>query len=159
DEDGRVVVFNPRYAEMMGVSPDLLSGCTFLELMRGCKEAGQLIGDPEMLTANVLQAMKLGHGDSKVVERGDGRVHNLVRQPMPGGSGVATLEDITERRIAKERLREQTMQLDTALSNMSQGLCMFNAEGRVVLFNRRYSEIVGFPAEPLRDLTFTELLK
>jgi diguanylate cyclase (GGDEF)-like protein/PAS domain S-box-containing protein len=158
DSEGRVLVFNPRYAEMMGVSPDFLRDCTFLELMRERKAAGQLIGDPEALTANVLDSMKLGRGDSRVVERGDGRVHNVVRQPMPGGGWVATLEDITERRIAQERLREQKLQLDTALSNMSQGLCMFNAEGRVVLFNRRYSEIVGFSAESLRDLSFAELL-
>ncbi len=159
DAEGRVVVFNPRYAEMMDTAPDELRNSTFLELMRQRKAAGQLIGDPEHLNANVLLAMKLGHGDSLVVERGDGRVHHVVRQPMPTGGWVATLDDITERRIAQERLREQKLQLDTALSNMSQGLCMFNAEGRVVLFNRRYSEIVGFPADSLRDLPFVELLR
>ena len=66
------------------------------------------------------------------------------------GGWVTTLEDITERRIAQERLREQKLQLDAALSNMSQGLCMFNAEGRVALFNPRYAQIVGLSAESLR---------
>ena len=159
DAEGRVVVFNPRYAEMMAVTAEFLRGCTFLQLMQRRKELGHFLGDPEKLTASVMRAMNEGRGDSRVVERGDGRVHQVVRQPMPGGGWVATIEDITDRRIAQERLREQKLQLDAALSNMSQGLCMFTAEGRIALFNPRYAEIVGLPAETLRDLPFVELLK
>ena len=159
DVEGRVAVFNPRYAEMMGVTEEFLSGCTFLELMKRRKALGQFLGDPEALTATVLKAMNEGRGDTRVVERGDGRVHQIVRQPMAGGGWVATLEDITERRIAQERLREQKLQLDAALGNMSQGLCMFNAEGRIVLFNPRYSEIVGLRPDVLQGLSFVELLK
>lgn len=36
------------------------------------------------------------------------------------------------------------LQLDAALSNMTQGLCMYDAESRLVLANRRYYEICGF---------------
>jgi diguanylate cyclase (GGDEF)-like protein/PAS domain S-box-containing protein len=159
DAKGRVVVFNARYAAMMKVSPEFLSNCTFLELMRNRKAAGLFLGDPEALTAQVLAAMKEGHGDTRTAERGDGRVHQIVRRPLPGGGWVATLDDITERRIAQERLREQKLQLDAALSNMSQGLCMFDAEGRIVLCNPRYAEIVGIPFETLKGLPFVELLK
>jgi diguanylate cyclase (GGDEF)-like protein/PAS domain S-box-containing protein len=159
DAEGRVVVFNARYAEMMRVSPEFLSNCTFLELMKDRKAAGQFLGDPEQLTASVLKAMNEGRGDTRTAERGDGRVHQIVRRPLPGGGWVATLDDITERRIAQERLREQKLQLDAALGNMSQGLCMFDAEGRVVLCNPRYSEIVGLPIETLKGLPFVELLK
>ncbi len=35
--------------------------------------------------------------------------------------------------------------LDAALENMSQGLCMYDAEGRVVLFNECYRKMVGLP--------------
>ena len=50
---------------------------------------------------------------------------------MPGGGWVTTHEDITERRNAEEQVREQKLKLDAALNNMSQGLCMFDAQGRV----------------------------
>ncbi len=159
DAEGRVVVFNPRYAEMMKVSQEFLSNCTFLELMQHRKAAGEFLGDPEALTALVLKAMREGKGDTRIAERGDGRVHQVVRQPMAGGGWVATLEDITEQRTAQQRLSEQKLQLDAALSNMSQGLCMFNAEGQAVLFNPRYSEIVGLRPEAIRGLSFAELLK
>ncbi|HEX2117318.1 MAG TPA: PAS-domain containing protein [Alphaproteobacteria bacterium] len=38
-------------------------------------------------------------------------------------------------------------QLEAALSNMSQGLCVYDAHQRLVLFNRRYLELYGLPAD------------
>ena len=46
-----------------------------------------------------------------------------------------------------ESLREQNRKLDTALNNMSQGLCMYDADARHVLCNRRYLEIMDLSAE------------
>jgi diguanylate cyclase (GGDEF)-like protein len=46
-------------------------------------------------------------------------------------------------RRAKGALHKQEILLDSALENMSQGLCMFNAEGRIQLFNERYLTMMG----------------
>jgi PAS domain S-box-containing protein len=46
-----------------------------------------------------------------------------------------------------EVMREHMLKLDTALNNMSQGLCMYDAKAQLVLCNRRYLEIMGLPAE------------
>jgi diguanylate cyclase (GGDEF)-like protein/PAS domain S-box-containing protein len=46
-------------------------------------------------------------------------------------------------RQSQTNLRKQKVLLDTALQNMSQGLCMFDAHGRVTLFNQRYAEMTG----------------
>jgi len=58
----------------------------------------------------------------------------------------------------RERLRQQKGQLDTALENMSQGLCMFDSEGRVLLFNEKYVEITSIPADTLRHSTLIDIL-
>jgi len=42
---------------------------------------------------------------------------------------------------AEEQLREQKLQLDTALNNMTQGLNMFDTAGRLVVCNERYLEM------------------
>lgn len=47
-------------------------------------------------------------------------------------------------------LRRRLGLLDDALENMSNGLCMFDAQGRVVVCNRRYAEILGLPFEDVR---------
>ena len=46
----------------------------------------------------------------------------------------------------ERQLREQKLQLDAALNNMLQGLCMFDAEEKIVLFNQRYLDMMKLPA-------------
>ena len=43
--------------------------------------------------------------------------------------------------IAYRRLRSQNRRISTALNNMSQGLNMFDAQGRIILLNSRYLEM------------------
>jgi signal transduction histidine kinase len=51
-------------------------------------------------------------------------------------------------------------QLQAALSNMTQGLCMYDAQQRLVLCNRRYIELYGLPAEKIvPGTTLRELMK
>ncbi len=49
-------------------------------------------------------------------------------------------------KLQEARLREQNILFDAALSNMSHGLCMFDAEGILIVSNRRYEEL--FELEP-----------
>src|SRR5689334_5927591 len=48
-------------------------------------------------------------------------------------------------RRLKRKLSRQRFQLDTALNNMSHGLCMFDARGVLQLMNARYLEIFNIP--------------
>ena len=66
---------------------------------------------------------------------------------------VAALSD----RQSKVKLRQQKILLDTALENMSQGLCMFDADGRIVLFNERYAKMMGLPAASLKGTSLLDL--
>ena len=45
---------------------------------------------------------------------------------------------------------------DTAINNMSQGLCLFDAEQRVVFANRRYAEMYGLSLEQVKPVEFPE---
>jgi diguanylate cyclase (GGDEF)-like protein len=56
--------------------------------------------------------------------------------------GVALVGAAMDRR-AERALQKQEVLLDSALENMSQGLCMFDAEGRIQLFNERYLAMTG----------------
>src|SRR5262249_7201361 len=60
---------------------------------------------------------------------------------------------------SEARLREQNRRLDAAVTNMSQGLCLFDAEDRLVLYNDRYCEIYGVSRDQVKPgSTMTELL-
>ncbi|MDP2410825.1 MAG: EAL domain-containing protein [Pseudolabrys sp.] len=57
---------------------------------------------------------------------------------------VGQLEAATRTIEDKSRqLEVQNERLDAALSNMSQGLCMFDADEKLILFNPRFAEIYG----------------
>ena len=49
--------------------------------------------------------------------------------------------------LAYRRLRNQNRRVSTALNNMSQGLNMFDAQGRIILLNRRYLEMYKLDPE------------
>ena len=55
----------------------------------------------------------------------------------------ALLERARAEKIETEILCEQTIRLDAALENMSQGLCMFDAQQRLVVCNKRYADLYG----------------
>ena len=60
---------------------------------------------------------------------------------------------------SKGKLRQQKILLDTALENMSQGLCMFDADGNIRLFNERYAKMMGLPAAWLKGRSLLDLFK
>jgi len=56
-------------------------------------------------------------------------------------------------------LEGQTLRFQLALDNMSQGLCFFDAERRLLVSNRRYAEIYGLSAEQIRPgMTLPEII-
>jgi diguanylate cyclase (GGDEF)-like protein/PAS domain S-box-containing protein len=56
-------------------------------------------------------------------------------------------------------LGQQRVLLDTALENMSQGLAMFDADGRLTLCNERYARMTGVPYAVVQGQSLLELFK
>src|ERR1044072_5969256 len=52
-------------------------------------------------------------------------------------------------RRARKDVREQHHRLEAALNNMKQGLCMFDAQDRVVIWNRRYLDMYGIKPDQI----------
>jgi len=59
---------------------------------------------------------------------------------------------------SKRKLRQQKSLLGTALESMEQGLCMFDADGRIVLCNDRYAAMMGLSVPSLKGLSLLNLL-
>ncbi|WP_439359294.1 EAL domain-containing protein [Bradyrhizobium sp. DASA03007] len=54
---------------------------------------------------------------------------------------------------SQQELQDQTVRLDTAINHMVEGLCMFDAEKRLVVCNERYARLYRLPPELLRTGT------
>ena len=67
--------------------------------------------------------------------------------------------DLTESRRQMEEVRTVKENLDLALSNMSQGLCLFDQREQLVLCNARFGEILGLEPGALHPgSTYVDLL-
>ena len=60
------------------------------------------------------------------------------------------IEALAQLQDANGRLSEQNRRFDAALENMTQGLCMFDADSLLVVWNRRYLDIFGLSEDALR---------
>jgi diguanylate cyclase (GGDEF)-like protein len=58
----------------------------------------------------------------------------------------------------KQRLEQINMHFDAALGNMTQGLCMFDGQKRLVVWNERYAQIYQLPPDLLQVGTPHEVI-
>jgi diguanylate cyclase (GGDEF)-like protein/PAS domain S-box-containing protein len=167
DAAHRVALCNRRYLDLYGLTPEVVKpGLSFRELLIHRKESGSFFGDVDEYYGLVAANLVEGKSSSFISQGSGGRIVRIVNEPLEGGGWVATHDDVTERQRLLEAhehsekiVRDQKLQLDVALDYMTHGLCMFNAEGRILLFNQRYSVLMGLSAERLRGLSLLDLFK
>jgi len=104
DREGRIVLFNERYARLMQLDPASLRGRSLLDLFKERKKTGSFQGDPQEFFARVRGEMHAGRTITRIMEAVDGRSLRVVDQPMPDGGWIATFEDITEWRKAESQI-------------------------------------------------------
>jgi len=105
DDSARVTVCNQRYIEMFGLSPDVAKpGCSMHDLISHRKETGSFEGDVGEFCASIIRNVALGKITHQIAEAADGRAILIVNQPLEAGGWVATIEDVTERKRADEKI-------------------------------------------------------
>jgi diguanylate cyclase (GGDEF)-like protein/PAS domain S-box-containing protein len=105
DSSERLVVCNQRYISMYGLSPDVVKpGLNFRDLLLYRKKIGSFKGDVEAFISTVQRNVALGKTTRNTFETGEGRLIQIVNQPLKDG-WLATHDDITERTRAEEQIR------------------------------------------------------
>ncbi len=161
DSKREVVFCNQRYMEIYGLSSEQVKpGTPISQLIQHRLNLGlkvhsnpdeyiqERVGNPVVHATAVQQFT-------------DGRIITYTVHPMPDGGGMATHEDITGReeisarlkaqyglgKEQEENLRIRNLQFDTAINNMSQGLCFFDSAHRLIVCNDRYVEMYDLPRD------------
>jgi diguanylate cyclase (GGDEF)-like protein/PAS domain S-box-containing protein len=167
DSECRVAVVNRRYLEMYGLSAQAVTiGMSLREVLQRRKDAGSFFGDIEVYCQNVQKSLAGDVHEPVLTEPNPGRFINVANTPIGGGGWVSTHEDVTERQklleglaSAEKQAQAQKVRTDTALNNMTHGLCMYDAEGRVVLFNKQYAVLRGHDPDTLLGRSLLDLLR
>ncbi|MDN5003025.1 PAS-domain containing protein [Bradyrhizobium sp. GCM10027634] len=150
DSDMRLRICNSTYQEIYRLSPEESKPGTHLsELIERSMANGAF--SSQYSPQQILEAARarIANRDSSPMRRSmtNNTVISVRYCALPDGGFVATYEDITERERAVEELSEQYRRFDAALNNMSQGLCMLDANLHVIVCNRRYIEMYGLSFE------------
>jgi PAS domain S-box-containing protein len=167
DKDRKVVICNKRYREIYGLTAEQVApGTPTSHLIRRRLELGLKVQDNP---ADYVRERTSGDvkASKAIQEFADGRVIAYAVRPMPDGGGIATHDDISDRerlhteiekqhqlvKQQQEELSLRNLQFDAALNNMSQGLCFFDGAQRLIVCNRRYTEMYGLDADRVRPGT------
>jgi diguanylate cyclase (GGDEF)-like protein len=151
-EDGKIVSVNARLLEMTGRRQGDLVGRLVFDDLLGMQRREAPPGATLEFEASLLNLADRAF-PVQVIRR---PLHALARN-----SEVFAIRDLRDQFQAADRIanltaemkscqqavRQRNFLLDGVLCNMSQGLCMFDAEQRVVLSNERYSTMYGLPAD------------
>jgi diguanylate cyclase (GGDEF)-like protein/PAS domain S-box-containing protein len=159
DANRKVVFCNRRYMEMYGLSPEHVKpGTPTSALIQHRLNLGLKVrvSHDEYIRERVGRDIAL---DTTVQQFTDGRIIAYTVRPLPDGGGIATHEDVTEREELHARLKQQyelgkeqeealrirNFRFHTAINNMSQGLCFFDADHRLIVCNERFTEMYDIP--------------
>jgi diguanylate cyclase (GGDEF)-like protein/PAS domain S-box-containing protein len=158
DADGRLMVWNEKYLELYGLSPDVVrSGASIRSIVEHRQQSGQIDLDVDAYVGELQQTLiDTGRGAS-TSRLNNGKTVSLTSTAIAGGGWVAMHEDITDRVRHEEAMFQQAtelartnMRFDAALSNMTQGLCMFDGQKQLVVWNQRYAEFYQIPPDLLK---------
>lgn len=88
----------------------------------------------------------------------DGRTISLTCVPLRDGGWLLTYADVSTLMRSESNLAQQNSRFDAALNNMPHGLCMFDADKKLILCNASYArmydlpDVLTQPGTPLADI-------
>ncbi|MEO9227599.1 MAG: EAL domain-containing protein [Devosia sp.] len=161
----KLVMWNRHYLDIYRFPADRIEKDMPLEAV--VKLSADIGNHPDQTPAQFLLAYKKelrnNRGGMRAKARellSGGRTVETAHVYSPGLGWVVTHEDVTEEiassEIFQKRKRElerQNIRLDAAVNNISQGLCMFDAKGRLVICNSPYARIYNLGEELVRPGT------
>jgi diguanylate cyclase (GGDEF)-like protein len=155
DGSKRLIVANTRYAELYGIAPEAIRpGMAFDEIIDLRFAAGSL---PNMTQAEYREwrdgIATADKPTDTVVEMRNGRIIRVHHEPLADLGWVATHDDITKQRRSEDELRRRNLHFDAAIANMSQGLCMFDANEKMIVCNLNYPTMFGLSPEVVKPGT------
>jgi signal transduction histidine kinase len=170
DSSDRLVLYNKKYVDYSPLASDIIMpGVAKEELLRECTRRGAFVLNGMSQEEYVAWRLERHRNPTEPVEvqQTDGRWILITEKRTDDGGIVGTRSDITELKLREmemlrisQQLHARNIHFDMALSNMVQGLCMFDKEQRLIVVNRRYLEIYGFSSEVVKPgITLRELME
>jgi diguanylate cyclase (GGDEF)-like protein len=162
DADGRVALFNRKLSELFQLSSGIMCvGMSFRALL----ELGVMRGHctRETFSKTWNECKKQLQECEPFILHHEFANGNLVKshfRPVAAGGWVVIHEETAnEENLEKQGTKRQIDCLQQALSHMSQGLCLFDANERLIIHNEQYLSIYGFDRSVIKPgISYREIL-
>lgn len=170
DANDRIVLYNRKYVDYSPQAADvIMPGAAKEDILRKSTMRGAFITNG-MTNEEYINWRLERHRNPKEpteVQLADGRWLLITEKRTNDGGVVGTRSDITELKLREiemlrisQQLHARNLQFDTALTNMVQGLCMFDKNQKLIVVNKRYLDIYGFSADVVKPgITLRELMQ
>ncbi len=159
DAQHRLVTWNRLFREYLDMPDEFLTTeHTFADYIRYLGARGEF-GDVDIEVALAERLKQLDHPHSFERVRPDGTYLEVRRDPVPGGGFIAIYSDITERKIAEMKLREDEEQLRAIDAAAPVGLVIMDVKTHVVRHsNGCFGRLIGRDSATLIDRPVSELV-
>ncbi|MEZ2332764.1 putative bifunctional diguanylate cyclase/phosphodiesterase [Mesorhizobium sp. RCC_202] len=142
DANERMIICNHNYLDIFHLDAKLIKpGIAFFDILQHSVEIGVASQSAEELYAIRKPYIDGAKASTYEETLSDGRIIVISHRPLASGGWVSIYEDETAQRRAEAELKEQHRLFDAALANMSQGLLMYGAEGRLIVRNQRFLDL------------------
>ena len=151
----RVVLFNRRFVEILGLSPNLVRlGVSIRTILRDGEKKNNSTSSAYLEMWSEIEQM-FSHGESFRLYRrfSTDAVTALHFQPTKGDGWVLTCEELDANMSHGQELQDRNRLLDAALDHMAHGLCAFDDQMNLIVANRRYLEMYGLTCEDAKPGT------
>ncbi len=145
DVDGNIIYTNKAYRILWHIEDSYLNSkisygdlLDYLRQKRILPETGDFI---EYKHAELTLFSTLNHEVEQIIYLPTGKILKRTMQPYPFGGVMAVFHDVTDRVSLEQSFNEQIAMGQSILEHANQGLLVFNASGRLKMFNSKYKEI------------------
>jgi len=147
DADERMIICNRNYLDIFNLDAKVVKpGIRFFDILQHSVDIGiasQRAAELYAIRKPYIDAAKASTYEETL---SDARIIVISHRPIAVGGWVSIYEDVTERRRDLAELKEQHRRFDGALANMSQGLLMYGANGRLIVRNQRFLDLCNAKA-------------
>jgi len=164
DADGHILEFNPAAERIFGWRRAEVIGRPMADVIipDHHREAHQAGMDRISLTG---RARVIGRRIEVEARRRDGSVFpvelSITEVPLgPGRRFTAYIRDITEQRRVQQEVAEKTRILEAMMESIGIGIQVYDADGRLLLANRKLAELLDLPPQLIQPGTHdTDLVR
>lgn len=158
NKDGIIQFASPSSERILGYSPEEAIGRNFTEWVHP-QDLSQVLNS---LASRLKETGTSAEGLKARGRHKDGSWRildtigtNLIHEPAIQGI-VINIRDITERETAEEALRASEAQFRAIFEGAAMGISLVDASGHPLKVNSALQELLGYDAQELRNMIFTE---